>query len=106
MPAGATPWVSAKMPTVPKRFMVEALRVMLPPPSVLVDIAVAVVVILAVPSRFRSGVLMVMLPALPAAVVWALSSLLSRIESALSALIVMLPAMPLLLVLLRIWLLF
>lgn len=92
------PWVSANTPTVPKRFICEALRVMLPPPSRLVAASVAVAVILARSERVRVGVLMTMFPALPASVVWtermgkALSVRASSKE--VGALMVMLPPAP------------
>ena len=53
------------IPTVPNKFMVVAFSVMFPPPRVFVEFAATVVVIFAVPSRFRMGVLIVMLPGLP-----------------------------------------
>jgi hypothetical protein len=63
------PWVSANTPTVPKRFIWEALSVILPPPSGLVAVALAVAVILALSVRVRIGVLMTIIPALPALLV-------------------------------------
>ena len=94
VPAGDTPLVSAKIPSLPVKSKLEVLIVIEPPPSVLVEVAVAVALISASLPMVRVSEVMVMSPALPAAEVSTVSLLFVSRVTLLAFSMVMLPLLP------------
>ena len=95
VPAGDTPLVSAKIPSLPVKSKLEVLIVIEPPPSVLVEVSVAVALISASLPMVRLGVAIDISPGLPAALVSTVKLPPSVKSTDWGALMVMVPLSPL-----------
>ena len=82
------------MPSFPVKSRLEALTIIEPPPSVLVEFSVAVALSSASLPMVRFGVVMVISPGLPPLLVSTVSLLLSFRRTALGALTVIVPPFP------------